>query len=226
MAERKNKKRFTFSQARYDKAVKRQNEYNFLGFAIFDFVHIIAAIYLLVHVLRHHEGEALELSECIIEIVLSLALIGFIDALAEKRDGPPDNRFFTYAWLLASASLAIPSIINGFYLSEIEDTTALAFKISLLCIDVTMFLLFFLSMFTSKYIRLWKVFLYLGMILFGISGIVGTVGFSLLEAFHESGIHIAADIISLIKNTIPVVPSVLGLISLYRVDTEYNGQLL
>ena len=82
------------------------------------------------------------------------------------------------------------------------------------------------SLFLSNHQTIWKILLYLGMLAFGLSGILENVNLFVESAFSNQGHGLINVYLEFIKNLVTVVPAVFGLIGFYRVDKLQNGRLL
>lgn len=206
---------------------RKQNRYNFFGFAIFDFIHIIVGIALYVILMLHKRHHLLELAECIVEVIISVILIGFVDVLAEGKDSEEaPRRYFSFAWIVASSSLLIPSLFNISILTEVEGLgLSEGMSLANIVIEVVMFASFFASLLIKKTSALYKICLYTGMLLFAISGAI-----ELIVLFVEHPVENAWDIVEIIletaKNIAPFILSGLGIYGMVRADISDNGRIL
>lgn len=219
------KSTFHYSEKKYNEALEEQAHYNFLGFTIYDVVHILFGLYFLVfYILREPENH-FEIAECIVEIVISVTLIGFIHAIAVSEHGDAMNRTYTYAWLLACVSLLIPALFKGVSLIGTEIDAKGIVTLAGLVVCVLMFAAFFTSLFVVKKRSLWMALLYLGMVFFGLSAILEFVG-QFLQTFPATLLEMINFGLLLIKYAVPLVPVILGITALYRVDRQINGKFL
>ena len=81
---RDNENTFVFDEAKYDEALKKQAHFMFLGFAIFDVVHILIGIYFFVFILLNERTNLLGIAEAALEVVVSITLIAFVKAIGDK----------------------------------------------------------------------------------------------------------------------------------------------
>lgn len=122
----------------------------FIGFTIFDFLHLSIAIALLVHAYLQRPMAAMAAAECMVEIVFSFLLMAFISALAHhKSNATTFHALYAYCWLVATASLlvpltfAIPTLATGQW-DALEESVALSsiiVSMSLAFVSFTLFLI-------------------------------------------------------------------------------------
>lgn len=208
------------------KAYKKQNKFNFFGFAIFDIIHLIVAALELIHLFRHEPESSLRIAECFVEIVLSFVLVGYVHALAESRDSEQSAaKYFNYAWLLASSSLLIPTLFNipGFIGAPLDARKVLG--IALVAMEITMFLNFFIALSSPKHITLWKLSHYIGMGLFALSGFLEIADYFLIARLYD-GMNIFYATAATLKNIAPLILAVFGYVGLLTVDISDNGRIL
>ena len=126
----------------------------FLGFTIYDLIHLICSSILLGLAYAHRSGDWLvEASKASAEIMISLLLVAFILTMAKKRENPKEvEKAFYFAWLTAAAGLALSSSCMIPYLIE-EAAWRVPVDPELACFGVaigltfTAFILFFASLF-------------------------------------------------------------------------------
>ena len=211
------------------KAYREQKSFNFLGFAIFDIIHIVMALCVFATLFANQANSLMDLVEAIVEIILSVTLIGFIHALAEDRHSEEQPaKYISYAWLLAISSLLIPSAIEvtHFFIEGEEWTVFATIDFAVLILELITYLAFFVSMFFLRYSRFWKILCYLGMILFALCGLLEIFYYIFLDLFPMGTPGILLFIFQLIKNIAPFILAGFGLVGLYKVDVSENGRLL
>lgn len=103
-----------------------QRRYNFLGFTIFDLIHIIFAItFIIIYSLQKNgasEEEIHDLNQAIayegIELIFAIILIAFVDGIAdiakekETMGLQAITSFYLFAWLVVAGALLTPEIIQ------------------------------------------------------------------------------------------------------------------
>ena len=223
---RDNENTFVFDEVKYDEALKKQAHFMFIGFAIFDIVHILIGIYFFIFILLNERANLLGIAEAALEVVVSITLIAFVKAIGDKQNNSATNRLYIYAWLLASVSLLVPSLCGAISYFHRDITPSLYVDIVILVFEGVMYSFFFVSLFLSNHQTIWKILLYLGMFAFGLSGILENVNLFVESAFSNQGHELINTYLEFIKNLVTVVPAVFGLIGFYRVDKLQNGRLL
>ncbi len=138
------------------------------GFAGFDIIHLVCAVTLLIFAYAKKPIEDMEAAECMVEIVFSILLMCFINAMQhhhKKVDLPQVT--YTLGYLTASASLfvplsfSLPEIIEGDWDGSRPIALTLVgicFIIALLC-----FLSFFFALIFSGKAKVWRVFVIFGL---------------------------------------------------------------
>ena len=93
---------------------------NTFGFALYDIIHIFCAVSFLVLIINDNANVALdngfvqskillEMADEFTELVMSFALIFFIKFIYEAKTTTNARNLYSFAWLIVSISLAIPS---------------------------------------------------------------------------------------------------------------------
>lgn len=217
--------------ARLAEGFREQNRFNFFGFAIFDIIHIVVGIALYIFFMVIHAEDApneysLDLAECIVKVILAVVLIGFVDILAEKRNSSePPARYFSFAWIVASASLLIPSMFELSFLPHVERNFAWHMTIAIICVEAAMFLSFFISLLGIKNDNVYKGSCYIGMLLFAISGLLEL---TVLYTTHHfgNGQEIFEAILETIEHTAPFLLAGFGMVGMIKADLSDNGRIL
>ena len=187
------------------------NERAFLGFTIFDIVHILCAVALLIFAFVYKPVDAVKVAESCTEIVMSLLLIAFIDALAKHDEYSKGfKRIYTFAWLVLVASLLIPAtfMIPEFFEGqwpEPEVARYLTLLIIRLVLILSVFVVLMLTIFDHLHKIGWLRIMHIAMVL-----TILYSAFSLTIAFFTIE-NVAEGIVEFIKETAPLVPSIIGL---------------
>lgn len=194
----------------------------YIGFTIFDVLHIVCAIVLLVFAVQKSPINEMEAAECNVEIIMSLLLIAFIASLAKfQANKELFHASYTFAWLCALASIMIPlsfSIPEIIYATweghkEIAATLVLIFA---LVLSFVAFAIFLVSLFFKKKPRYWNDVVHVALILVLVLSTLCVVEDFLLEERTP-----VERVFCCIKDLAPVVPAVLGL-SLWK-NRDFHG---
>jgi hypothetical protein len=149
---------------------------NTIGFAIYDFIHIFCSIAFIIFAIKGSpvaldSGEVdgnlvLELADEFTELILSFTLIFFIVFIYKAKNESNARTLYSFAWLLVSLSLLIPSTFEIPYLYMVKTKPDFFILLNFdLFIPIGAFLSFLASMvFISKPGR-WRLSLDIGMLL-------------------------------------------------------------
>lgn len=151
--------------------------YNFLGFTIFDVLHIFFAIVFIIIYSLQKKTAVLnqEIAYEGIELIFAILLIAFVDGIAEMAKEKEHvglhaiSTFYLFAWLVVDGALLTPELIvfpqrifetmsvrNVFYFLEFSFLS-----LALLC--------FLATVFFSKKGKIWGVLMVIGIVAIGIS---------------------------------------------------------
>ena len=100
---------------------KKRSQFRFIGFTIYDIIHIVFALFFIIYAFVEREhGFEIALAEEFSQLILAVILIGFLEVLRkENADAVELRNYFTFAWLIASSAQLIPlSIQTSEYLLE------------------------------------------------------------------------------------------------------------
>ena len=199
-----------------DNAIDPRNEFKsvnnraFIGFTIFDVIHIVCAVILMVRAYQDSPIDAMLAAECGTEIVFSILLVAFIASLAEhNRHHETFHALYTVAWLVAVASLLVPI---SFLIPEFFTFTPTnGIEVALLVLELASLLLFFASMvllfiaaMKPNKIVMWNRLIHWALII----TMVGTAAQIVIDCLHpENALILVLDII---KDCAPLVPGILG----------------
>ena len=156
-------------------AKKTEHFFGFIGFTIFDIVHIAIGLYFFIVGILYAPENHLEIAESIMEVVLSITLIVFIHGLADT--GVREASFaksYSFAWLMASASLLTPCLFKIVEM-DVVGTPGYIINLILIAVNVLLYLVFFISIFARKNHVLWRALVFIGIILGALSSIVAIV---------------------------------------------------
>ena len=139
-----------------------------IGFAIFDIIHLVCAIVLIVFAYAEKPIADMEAAECFVEIVFSILLMCFINAMQHHHKSVDHPRVtYTLGYLTASASLfvplsfSLPEIIEG----DWTGSYSVALSLVLACIVIAFlcFFCFFLALLSSRRPKVWGLCVLLGL---------------------------------------------------------------
>ena len=187
---------------------------DYIEFSIYDIIHIIFGIVLLVlSFVRKDRGWEIRACQSIVEIVLGLVLISFIVNLAKPdldEERRKDN--FSFACLVATAALLIPI---SFHITEIikydmnilHEEISLIFAFIALLICFASFAMFLIALFKSENDKVWEKFSQIGLLLF-------IVVLPIQIAFYcfETGIGPWIVVLSIIKECAIIFLGIMGLL--------------
>ena len=140
----------------------RKIKFTFLGFTIYDLLHLTLGITILILSYVYKEGDwTVVASQCTTEIVLSLVLVVFILALGRKDIDPEKIKIhFSFACLTATAATLIPISFHFPEIIEFQESLLAQrldyfFSIMALCLSLVSFLLFMISTLTTHNTKRW-----------------------------------------------------------------------
>ncbi len=195
-----------------------ETKYDFLGFSIYDILHIVFAIVFLVVAFIKREGFCeMEVGESFVEIVFSILLIAFILEMVKKHhEAATTRRFYTFAWLSACAALLVPESFGIPHLvsSVIDDGVFIHHEI-LRLIEISFslisFVLFLLSLKKADSGKGWTPSILMAMIFF-----VLTVPLAITRLFLANEHEPILLVCYVIKDLAPVAPFAFALYGLIK----------
>lgn len=133
----------------------------YIGFTIFDAIHIICGIVLIVLGCRSNPIDAFAIAEHSVIILLSILLIAYIAALAKpSHDHDAFHGAYTYAWLVATAGIIVPSLFSIPYIAmgewEFSVYAAIGLEVAALVVAAIIFAIFFLVLFNYRKQKFWR----------------------------------------------------------------------
>lgn len=160
-----------------------QRRYNFLGFTIFDLIHIIFAItFIIIYSLQKNgasEEEIHDLNQAIayegIELIFAIILIAFVDGIAdiakekETMGLQAITSFYLFAWLVVAGALLTPEIIQfpeRIFEEESLNRVFYFLEFSFLAFAILCFLL---TVFFPRKGKAWITLVSIGVIAIGLS---------------------------------------------------------
>jgi hypothetical protein len=196
-----------------EQEMKREAHLSFLGFTIFDAGHIVLAIFFLIwSLIRRGPDYQEDITESIILLIFAVLLLSFVEGLAQHHIAVSSfRRYYSYAFLCASASLlvplaiTIPEAIHFEFNFVFELTETIAFFVTLAALA-----LFFASLFFQKRHFAWRLITAIGVILFLAYTPLMVVGTFFRGAFSWM------TIVRIFHYILPVFPGVIALFRLLR----------
>ncbi len=194
--------------------------YNFLGFTIFDALHIFFAIvFIIIYSLQKNGASSAEtavLNQEIayegIELIFAIILIAFVDGIAEMAKEKEHiglhaiSTFYLFAWLVVDGALLTPELIvfpqrifepisarNVFYFLEFA-----LLSMALLC--------FLATVFFSKRGKIWGVLMVIGIVAIGLS-----IPCSIAQDYLPYDGYVS--VLETISQSAPLAPVIFSLIS-------------
>lgn len=151
---------------------------SFLGFSIYDLVHLVCSSILLGFAYAHKEGDwFIEVAKSSAEIAFSLLLVAFTISMVRQRgegeDGSVDKAYH-FAWLTAtagqslSASCLIPYLLVSSASEEIKDVEFTCFTSSIVLV-IAAFICFFVALMLARKTKAKHVMSIIGMALIFLS---------------------------------------------------------
>ncbi|MDD5884832.1 MAG: hypothetical protein PUC66_02185 [Erysipelotrichaceae bacterium] len=191
----------------------REKAYNFLGFTIFDVIHSLALVILILLFLEEpSETRNNEIAYQIVELIFAAVLIAFVDALAEK-DSNADlheiRNYYTFAWIIVTAAILVPNCIpfpNRLAGNVTTIDTLFFFKLGFAFLG---FVCILSTMLMDHHLKLWKTFLLIGILCIDLS-----IPFAIAEQYFPY--HGAISVLETITALAPLAPTVFALLSFRR----------
>ncbi len=183
----------------------------FIGFTIFDALHIICAVAKLVLAFNEPVVDEIIIAQCNVEIVLSLLLFAFIASLAKFQSNKElFHASYTYAWLCAFASVMVPL---SFLIPRLLEATweghqeiaQYVLLIIALVLSLILFCVFLASLIFKKKSRRWTNIIRVALILVLVLPPL-TLTLDILVGGQPFDVALEC-----IKDLAPVFPAVIGL---------------
>jgi len=184
------------------------------GFSLFDIFHIVFAIVFISMAAVSREGDYLsEISFESIELIFACLLIAFISSLAENAEWyKEENRHYTYAWLVCSASLLTPEVIDIPRLLSAELTGHAPYTLTAFSLVLTAFVLLCVSLHVKKSSKAWPVLNYSVFVLIFLSVVFKIVS----NPLKEEGVERVLECIAALAPLFPIASSVYLVASLKK----------
>lgn len=157
------------------------------GFSLFDIFHIVFAAVFISMASINREGDYLtEISFESIELIFACLLIAFISSLAENAEWyKEENRHYTYAWLVCSASLLTPEVIDVPRILSEELTGHAPYTLTAFFLVLAAFVLLLTSLHVKKSSKAWPVLNYSVFVLIFLSVVFKIISYVLKEEGAE-----------------------------------------
>ncbi len=182
----------------------------YIGFTIFDIIHVICSVTMLVIACIRTPIDELVVAECNVEIIFALLLVTFITALAKPdKHHESFHGLYTFAWLVALASIFTPASFMIPYIIVMSwsgiEAVSIAFEgLSILLCFASALAMFLAIRFSTNSVH-WKKAIRIGLIL---TLIFTTVAFVTVFLVRKEPWEIA---IEGVKSLAPLPPAILGL---------------
>ena len=185
----------------------------YIGFTIFDFIHLGSCGFLLYEAFRVRPINDLLASESIAEIVFAFLLIGFIAILAKNKANTRQtfHGIYSFAWLTAIASILVPATMRIPAIIQ-QDWSAPGaffklFDIVPIVLSLTLFVLFMLSLIGWKNTRGWNWVMPICMVL-----VLLLAGFQFFTVFINGIEDLPEVIAECTKAIAPIPAAIIGLV--------------
>jgi len=191
----------------------------YLGFTVFDLVHIACAITLIVFASNERPIDALEFAESLVEIIFSLLLMTFIAVLAKHNHNRQQfNTLYTFAWLVATASLLsssvffVPEILMGTW--SATEVLSLTLELVALTLGLVTFALTMVALLLSRNAAKWKRAM--------IAPLIAVMVFASAQCACNFALikEVPILLVECVKDLVPFVPAIMGLIMVFEKPKE------
>lgn len=206
---------------------------NTLGFAIYDFIHIFCSISFLILILFENANVALdsgavqasillEMADEFTELILSFTLIFFVVFIYKAKTATNARSLYSFAWLLVSLSLVIPSTFELPFLYWFSTPADYPLPLYvMLSIDtyvpMAAFLAFLVCLALISKEKRWRIALDTGMALLILFSGTSTTVYIMEEIEYNGGLVFSFQTVCrFIFCFAPLVPSIMTFISLYN----------
>lgn len=198
--------------------------FNFLGFTLFDVLHIIFGItFIIIYSIQKNgasEEEIADLNQAIayegIELIFAIILIAFVDGIADiarEREHvglQAITSFYLFAWLVVAGALFTPEIIVFPEKVHEEINAANVFYFLEFSLEAFAILSFLLTVFFPRKGKMWGILIGIGVISIGLS-----IPCAIAQDYLPFEGYIS--ILETISQSAPIAPVVFSLISFHHV---------
>lgn len=199
------------TEAEIQKEIAQERKYDLLGFTIFDALHISFGIVFIIIALINKGEDYLTTIGCeLLELIFAVILIGFIDLLAEKNQNHGQNdRYYTFAWLVAAASL-LANVAMKLPLKLLEEDVTLRIVFIFQTVFTFLgFLFFFIGLFSVMGSKKWTILIFTGVIMIGFS-----LPFSIWASIIETDGYMT--VLESIASFAPLAPTFFAILSFHN----------
>lgn len=198
---------------------EKENGFRYKPFFYFDIIHILTAVYFIVFAFAENADVSYEASVGFTEILFSLALIVFADFIAEgKEAGEEALRYYSFAWMLAAAGLAVPALCSIPFLAANETSVAsdTVFGYGGLILSLLALASFVCSAVLAPHNKKQSPWLFLGMLFVSLLVLLELAS----TIFFPETEDIGRLILSIIKEAAPAIPLAFGFIDLAKAKND------
>src|SRR5574344_2367329 len=216
---------------------------NTLGFAIYDLIHIFCSISFIILILVENANVALdsgalqasillEMADESTELILSFTLIFFIIFIYKAKTATNARSLYSFAWLLVSLSLLIPSTfeIPVLYMFPWPEKYGLGLYVAMnidTYIPMAAFFSFLACLALIQKEKRWRIALDIGMGFLCLFAITSTTVYVMEEIELYGGLTFSYQIVCrFLFCAAPLVPSILTFISLYSKEKVPESEKL
>lgn len=165
-------------------SLKKEASIAFIGFSIFDILHILAATVILVFAYSQRPVREMDAACSSVELCFAALLILFVVTLAKRQDDPAKLRnSFTFCCIVAAlavfvpASFWLPELVHGDWMAS-EEVPILIMVMVNATLTLTAAVLFAIAQIVDENTQggaQWRKLLFAGNILFILSAVTGVV---------------------------------------------------
>ena len=185
---------YNFPMDEENQPKKKDFNPTFLGFTIYDFIHLLCSTSIMITAFVHQDAEwTLEVTKASSEIAFSLLLMAFIISMVKTSyDEQVKRRAYSFAWLTASAGTSlsgffmVPYVLTESQLRSIFDVELGCFLAAAI-LTMAAFVLFFVGLFISPGKLAKHIVMCIGMALMLAAVPASVIGECL---FHEDPLHL------------------------------------
>ena len=216
---------------------------NTLGFAIYDIIHIFCSVSFLILVMYENANVALdsgvnqanillEMADEFTELILSFTLIFFVVFIYKAKTATNARSLYSFAWLLVSLSLVIPSTFELpflYWFHTVKDYSPPFYAI--LSVDTYLPMAAFLSFLVCIALfgkeKRWRIALSIGMAFLCLFSITSTTVYIMDRIENYGGLVFSFQTVCRFLFCLaPLVPSILTFISLHNKEKMPESEKL
>lgn len=197
-----------------EEEMKREVHLSFFGFTVFDIGHIILSVFMLIWALSTRgEGYEEDIAEAIILLVFAALLFSFVDGLVERHISVKSfRRFYSYAFLCATASLLVPLAIAFPKAVQFQRSVFVWDLMEMIAFftTTTALVFFFVSLFFRADHANWRFTVLVGIVFFFIYVPLMVIVAIVREPFGWM------TIVRIIHFSLPAIPGIIGVTRMAR----------